>query len=73
MVSQPDELERLIKVATDTVLASKLRAQSIELIGKFGTHDALLALLEMAANEQLTKNERVLALKYATNIVKSGN
>jgi len=72
MAEQPDELKRLTAVATDLVLSSKLRAKAIELIGNISTYDALLALLGLAANEQLTKGERELALKHAREIVKAG-
>ena len=72
MTEQSEELKKLVSVATDMVLSTKLRSKSIELIGNIGTHQALLALLELAANEQLTKNERELSLKYAKTIVKSG-
>lgn len=51
MAEQSDELRKLFAVATDLVLSGKLRTKSIELIGSLGTHDALLALLELAANE----------------------
>ena len=71
MAEQPDELKKLVAVATDLVLATKLRTKSIELIGSMGTYDALLALLGLAANEQLTKRERELALKQAREIIKS--
>ena len=67
-----EELKKLVSVATDTVLSAKIRAKSIEVIGNIGTHEALLALLEMAANDRLTKGERELALKYARDIVRSG-
>jgi len=72
MTEQLDELKRLTAVATDLVLSSKLRAKAIELIGDINTHEALLALLGLAANEQLTKGERELALKQAREIVKAG-
>lgn len=67
-----DELKKLVAVATDTTLSSKLRSKSIELIGNIGTHEALLALLELVANDRLTKSERELALKYARDIVRAG-
>ncbi|MFC2020434.1 hypothetical protein ACFLU1_01375 [Chloroflexota bacterium] len=71
MEEKPDELMKLVAVATDLVLSAKLRAKSIEMIGNISTHEALLALLELAANSQLTKNERELALKLARGIIKS--
>jgi len=72
MAEQPDELKKLVAVATDLVLSAKLRTKSIELIGHIGTHEALLSLLDLAANEQLTRGERELALKHAREIIKSG-
>lgn len=73
MAEQSSDLQKLVTVATDLGLFAKLRIKAIELIGNIGTHDALLALLGLVANEQLTKGERELALKYARNIVKSGH
>ncbi|MFC2072287.1 hypothetical protein ACFLUU_06215 [Chloroflexota bacterium] len=73
MAEQPDELKKLVTVATDLVLSIKLRTKSIELIGSLSTYEALLALLGLAANEQLTKGERELALKHAREIIKAGH
>ena len=73
MAEQPDELKKLVDVATDLVLSAQLRTKSVELIGNIGSHDALLALLSLVANEQLTKKERELALKYAREIIRSGH
>jgi len=72
MVSQPNELRKLAAVATDLGLSSELRTKAIELIGNIGTHEALLALLELVANEKLTRGEKELALKQAREIIKSG-
>ncbi len=71
MADKPNELRKLVTIATDLELASKLRSKAIEMIGHIGTHEALLALLELAANEGLIKQEREVALKYARDIVKS--
>ena len=71
MTEQPDELKKLVAVATDLGLSVKLRAQAINLIGNIGTYDTLLVLLDLVANEQLTKGERELALKHAGKIIKS--
>ena len=71
MAEQPDELKKLVAVAADLGLSSELRTKATKLIGNIGTHDALLALLNLAANEKLTKGERELTLKYARGIVKS--
>ncbi len=67
-----DELKKLSAIATDMLLNPKLRTEAIDLIGEIGTHEALLALLELAANERLNVSERDLALKRARDIVKSG-
>ena len=72
MAEQPDDLKKLVAVATDLGLSAELRTKAIKLIGNISTHDALLALLSLAANEQLTKKERELALKHAMEIVKTG-
>lgn len=72
MAEQPDELKKLVAVATDMVLAVKLRTKSVELIGKLRTHEALLALLDLAANEKLSKAERELALKQARDVIRAG-
>ena len=73
MAEQSDDLKKLVAVATDLGLFSELRTKAIGLIGSIGTHEALLALLDLAANEQLTKGEREHALKYAREIIKSGH
>lgn len=73
MVKQPEELKRLVAVATDLVLPIKVRTETIKFIGNIATREALLALLELAANEQLTKGERELALKHAREIIRSGH
>ena len=66
------ELQKLSAIATDMDLIAKLRTQSIQSIGDVGTHEALLALLDLVANEKLNVNERDLALKQARNIIKRG-
>ena len=73
MAEQPDDLKKLVAVANDLGLFAELRTKAIKLIGNISTHDALLALLSLAANEQLTKKERELALKHAREIVKTGH
>ena len=73
MAAQPNELKKLIAIATDLQLSAELRIKAIELVGNIGTHDALLALLEIAANEKLIPEERDLALKRAREIIKSGH
>ena len=73
MATQADELKKLITIASDLKLAAELRTKAIELVGNIGTHDALLALLEIAANEKLVPKERDLALKYAREVIKAGH
>jgi hypothetical protein len=67
-----NELKKLSAIATDMELIAKLRIQAIQSIGNIGTHEALLALLDLVANEKLNPNERDLALKQARNIIKQG-
>ncbi|MDP2729420.1 MAG: hypothetical protein Q8O55_02920 [Dehalococcoidales bacterium] len=73
MEKQPEELKKLVNVATDLVLPVKVRTDTIKYIANMATRESFLALLELGANEQLTKTERVLALKFARDIVKSGH
>ena len=72
MAEQPDDLKKLVAVAADLGLSAELRIKAIKLIGDVSTYDALLALLSLAANDQLTKKEREFALKHAMGIVKAG-
>lgn len=64
------ELKKLSAIATDIELSGELRTQSIKSIGNIGTHDALLVLLDLAANEKLNLDDRDLALKQARAIIK---
>jgi len=73
MAEQSDELKELVAAATNMKLPIKLRTDAIGSIGNISTHDALLALLSLAANEQLTKKERELAIKEAREIIRSGH
>jgi len=72
MAGQSDDLKKLITLASDLGYPAEIRTDAIKSIGNITTHDALLALLSLAANEQLSKRERELALKYAGNLVKAG-
>lgn len=72
MSQQADELQKLTAIAVDLGLSAELRVRAIELLGKIGTHEALCALLDLAANEGLIRQERELALKQAGIIIKSG-
>ena len=73
MAEQPNELKKLATIAADLGLSAELRIKSIELIGSIGTHDALLILLDLAANKELIKEERDIALQHASEIIKSGH
>ena len=72
MAEPSEDLRKLLEVAADLRQPAKLRTQAIKLIGNISTHEALRVLLDLAANEKLTKGERELALKYAREIIKSG-
>ncbi len=71
MSEKVDELKKLAAIATDMELSAELRTKAIDLLGHISTHEALLVLLNLAANEKLNVNERDLALKRAREIVKS--
>jgi len=73
MAERSDQLKKLLSISTDLELTADLRVKAIELLGNIGTHDALLSLLELAANKDLEKEERDLALKHARKIIKLGN
>ena len=73
MSEHSNQLKKLAAVATDLEIVAELRRKAIELLGRLGTHEALLVLLELAANSELIREERELALKQATEIVKSGH
>ena len=66
-----NQLKKLAGIATDLDLSAELRTKAIEQLGRIGTHEALLTLLELVANEQLINEERDLALKQAREIIKS--
>ena len=71
-VKTTDELKKLATIASDLDLASKMRTQAIELLGDMASHEALLVLLNRAANEKLNIDERDLAIKQAREIIKKG-
>ena len=73
MAEQGDDLKKLVAVATDLGLPPTVRTDAVKFIGKIGTHEALLALLGLVANEHLTRGERELAIKQARDIVRSGH
>lgn len=67
-----NELKKLSTIAADLELSSELRTQATKGMGNIGTHEALLALLDLAADERLNHDERDLALKQARGIIKLG-
>ena len=67
-----EELKKLANIATDMQLDSKMRTTAIKQLGEMASHESLLVLLNLAANERLNISERDLALKNARDIVKKG-
>ena len=67
------ELKKLADIATDLEFPSKLRLDAIDQLGTIGSHDALLALLNLAANDKLEVKEREAALKQARKIVRASH
>ena len=67
-----DELKKMANIATDLQLSAKMRIQAIGLLGDMGSHESLLVLLNLAANDKLPIEERDLAIKRAREIIKKG-
>lgn len=67
-----DELKKMANIATDLQLSAKMRIQAIDLLGNMGSHESLLVLLNLAANDKLPIDERDLAIKRAREIIKKG-
>ena len=67
-----EEIQKLAAIASDLSHMVDLRTKATELLGNMGTHEALLALLELAGNDNLPVEERDLALKKARDIIKTG-
>lgn len=67
-----NELKKLSAIATDLELSGELRTDAVKSMGDIGTQEALLALLDLAANEKLNIEDRDLALKQARTILKQG-
>jgi len=67
-----EELKKLSGIATDMQLSGKMRAQAVNLLGDMSSHESLVVLLNLAANDRLNVDERDLALKRARDIVKKG-
>ena len=73
MAEQPDELKKLAAITSDMEFTADLRTKAIEQLGTIGSHEALLILLEIVANDRLTTKERELAIEHAKKIVKSSH
>ena len=67
-----DELKKMSNIATDFQMDEKMRIQAINVLGDMASHESLLVLLNLAANDKLNIHERDLALKRAREIVKKG-
>ena len=67
-----DELKKLANIATDMELSVEMRSKAIDMLRNVGTHEALLVLLNLVANDKLNIPERERALKRARDILKSG-
>lgn len=69
---QASELNKLMAIASDAQLSADIRSRAIKSMGSMGSHDALLCLLEIVANDANSTREREMALKQARSIVKRG-
>ena len=70
MSEKPEELKKLADIAADMTLPSELRNKAVEQLGNMASHESLLALLDLAANEGLVAKQRDFALKKAREIIK---
>jgi len=66
------ELKKMANIATDLQLSEKMRIQAINGLGDMASHESLLILLNLVANDKMNIPERDLALKRAREIVKKG-
>ncbi len=73
MSERPNEIKKLINIAADRELPPDLRTKATEQLGSIGSHEALLALLELAANQEVVAEERDFALQEAREIIMSGH
>jgi len=70
MSEQPDEIKKLVNIAKDMQFSRDMRSKAIDQIGAIVSYDALLALLQIAADENLAVSDRDRALKVARDVVK---
>ena len=66
------ELKTLSDIARNMQLDKKIRNQAIDQLTQMDTHEALLILLHLAANDKLPTDERDYAVKKARDLVKKG-
>jgi HEAT repeat protein len=71
MSEQVTEVQKLATIAGDISLSAELRIKAIELLGRIGNNEAFRALLDVVGNEELIRQERELALKQVSEILKS--
>lgn len=65
-----EEVEKLKKIAINTNLNAWERAKARETLGEIGNREAMLALMDIAGNEELYAWERDQALTLARQILK---
>ena len=66
------ELKKLADIAVDMQLDKKMRSQAINQLAEMDSHESLLILLHLAANDKLPTDERELAVKRSRDLVKKG-
>ncbi|AHB12834.1 MAG: hypothetical protein QQM50_03775 [Dehalococcoides mccartyi] len=70
-VVMPYELRKHIAIANDMEIAPEIREQTIKHIARFGSYEALCALLDIACNTKASYGERDLALKVSRDVLKN--
>ena len=73
MSEHANEVQKLADIAADRELPADLRTKATEQLGNIGTHEALLALLNIVANQDLASEEREAALQEAREIIRAGH
>jgi hypothetical protein len=66
------ELKKMATIASDLHMDEKMRIQAINVLGDMASHESLVVLLNLAANDKLNISERDLAIKRAREIIKKG-
>ncbi|MFA5629731.1 MAG: hypothetical protein WC958_05760 [Dehalococcoidales bacterium] len=67
------EIQKLCELAADMGLPGKIRHEAVQSIANIGSREALLTLLDLAANENLAVKDRELALKRAGDVIKKNS